>query len=133
MLAIFWRKNTSWTTLHGSAHHEASGQCSKARQDHLRSITWPAVCHVAVYQALHFTARTPLATTAEAMHELLDCAVDVTGHEHVRLLQEGEELTITYGTVWFEDRNMQSRREDGEDPMHHHMDDPDSFLGAVML
>ena len=67
------------------------------------------------------------------MHELLDCAVDVIGHEDVRLLQEGEELTITYGTVWFEDRNMQSRREDGEDPMHHHMDDPDSFLGAVML
>ncbi|CAK0783185.1 hypothetical protein CVIRNUC_006384 [Coccomyxa viridis] len=50
-----------------------------------------------------------------------------------RNIEEGEELTITYGTVWFEDRNMQSRREDGEDPMHHHMDDPDSFLGAVML
>ena len=54
-------------------------------------------------------------------------------YDDKQLLQEGEELTITYGTVWFEDRNMQSRREDGKDPMHHHMDDPDSFLGAVTL
>ena len=56
--------------------------------------------------------------------------MDCEDHVH---FQEGEELTITYGKVWFEDRNMQSRRADGEDQTHHHMDDPDSFLGAVML
>lgn len=45
--------------------------------------------------------------------------------------QEGEELTITYGKVWFEDRSLPAKRAEENDPVHHHMDDPDSFLAAL--
>ncbi len=50
----------------------------------------------------------------------------------VHALQEGEELTITYGKIWFEDQSLKTRT-DEDDPVHHHMDDPDGFLAALAL
>ncbi|CAL5220854.1 g2939 [Coccomyxa viridis] len=49
-----------------------------------------------------------------------------------RDIQEGEELTITYGKIWFEDQSLKTRT-DEDDPVHHHMDDPDGFLAALAL
>ena len=47
-------------------------------------------------------------------------------------LQEGEELTITYGKIWFEDQSL-AKRADEVDPVHHHMDDADGFLAALSI
>ncbi len=44
-------------------------------------------------------------------------------------MQQGEEMTIHYGKVWFDDTTDQGATQ--KSCMHEHMDDEDTFLAAL--
>ena len=51
-----------------------------------------------------------------------------------RAVPAGDELTIFYGgSLWFDDAAACARGAGEAGPMHEHMDDADSFLGALRL
>ncbi len=48
------------------------------------------------------------------------------------VLQQGEELTIYYGDIWFDDATETGPgRESRESCMHEHMDDEQMFLAGL--